>query len=353
MMAWERTHRALIDEPKLMNVNPNPLPRVLFVGDDWYGSNATSLRNAVIRNGHECLTFDSTPMQGSGLPRRLARRLSPSFRTRAEWNAELVALLTTWRPDVLLVFRGLAVTAETLAATSALRIHYHPDDSTNPDNRSPVYDIAETAYDFHVTTKSFNVAELMARGVANAVYMPCAYDRDWHRPASQTVSASYRVGFIGTRRPDRTALVYGLADECGKSFLLCGDRWRRDPRIVRKATVRGPQYGFNLSTTVAQAPVQLGLLNSANRDQHTCRSYEIPAAGGLLIAERTDEHMTMLADQEEALFFSSPEELRSHLQRAAREPARMSELAQAASRRIRQGHNTYDDRWTTILDAIG
>ena len=235
---------------------------------------------------------------------------------------------------------------------SARRIHYHPDDLANADNRSPIYDAAEPLYDLHVTTKSFNVAELLERGVPDAVHVPCAYDRDWHRPVTPDSSAGYRVGFIGTRRPDRAALVYDIAKEWGKSFLLCGDRWRRDPRIVRRATVWGPQYGFDLSRAVARAPLQIGLLNSANRDRHTCRSFEIPAAGGLLVAERTDEHAAMLEDGKEALLFSSSDELKTQLSRMAREPAAMARMADAGSRRIREGGNTYDDRWDTILNAL-
>jgi spore maturation protein CgeB len=328
------------------------LPRVLFVGDDWYGSNATSLRNAVLRRGHECLTVNSASMTSTNLTRTLLRQASPFHPSIAEWNQTLAGAIEAWRPDILLVFRGLRVTRETLAETAATRIHYHPDDSTNPANRSSVYAVAEREYDLHVTTKSFNVAELATRGVTRALYVPCAYDRDWHRPTDRGRAPLYSVGFIGTRRPDRNTLIKDLADEWKKDFLLCGARWRRDPRIIRKATVWGPQYGFALSLAVASAPIQLGLLNSANRDQHTCRSYEIPAAGGLLIGQRTDEHLAMLEDTKEALFFSSSDELKEHLHRVTLEPKSASRMAEAASRRIRTGHNTYDDRWDTILDAL-
>ena len=328
------------------------LPRVLFVGDDWYGSNATSLRNAILRHGHDCLTFNSTSMGNAGLPRRIARRISPVSPSQSEWNALLVHTVKMWRPDVLFVFKGLAVTPEVLATTTAMCVHYHPDDSTNPENRSSIYDAAENHYDLHVTTKSFNVDELKARGVARAMYVPCAYDRDWHRPVPRDRSRSYVVGFIGTRRANRTRLINELADEWGRAFLICGDRWRRDLYAVRKATVQGPQYGFNLSRAVARAPVQLGLLNSYNRDRHTCRSFEIPAAGGLLVAERTDEHIAMLDDEKEVLLFSSADELRSHIKRTAREPEAAARMAHAASHRIRAEKNTYDDRWRTILEAL-
>ena len=35
-----------------------------------------------------------------------------------------------------------------------------------------------------------------------------------------------------------------------------------------------------------------------------------------------------------------------------REPGAIARMADAGSRRIREGGNTYDDRWDTILDAL-
>jgi spore maturation protein CgeB len=331
---------------------PTSRERVLFIGNDWYGSNATSLRNAIVRRGHECLTLDATGVhRGRMIRRRLG--LTPSAPSAVTaWNRRIIAALEAWRPDVVLVFSGMAVESKTLAHTSAVRVHYHPDDTANPENISPIYATAEKIYDLHVTTKSFNVDELRQRGASNVLYVPCAYDRDWHLPIQSNTKGKYQLGFIGTRRPDRHKLICQLASEWQKKFLLCGRGWRRYPRIRASATVQGAQYGVSLSEAVAAAPLQLGLLNSANRDQHTCRSYEIPAAGGVLVAERTQEHMLMLEEGTEALYFSSEAELLEHVSRLTSDPIKMRHMRAAASRRIRGGTNTYEDRWDVIHEAI-
>ena len=332
-------------------------PRVLFVGDDWHGSNATSLRNAIIRSGHDCLTV--VPWSPD-IRWRVARKIRPTpeqlVSRQQEWNRRFVETARLWKPDLVVVFKGLTVTSETIAVIPGIKIHYHPDDSTNPYNRSPVYEHAETAYDLHVTTKSMNVSELKSRGVRNALFVRCAYDRDWHVALDRPSRTLFDVGFIGTRRRDRVPLIKSVADRYRKAFLLCGGRWNREPALARVATVRPPQFGFKMSVTVAKAPVQLGLLNSDNRDQHTVRSYEVPAAGGVMVAERTIEHLEMLEEGTEALFFSSEEEMFAHIERLRTEPDLVAKISLAAARRVRSQGNTYEDRWRSILaevDALG
>lgn len=56
------------------------------------------------------------------------------------------------------------------------------------------------------------------------------------------------------------------------------------------------------------AQICIGMLSKGNRDLHTTRTMEIPAAGGLLCAERTTEHQQLYREGEEAVFWSSHDE---------------------------------------------
>jgi spore maturation protein CgeB len=97
------------------------------------------------------------------------------------------------------------------------------------------------------------------------------------------------------------------------------------------------------------AKIALGLLRSANRDQHTMRTFEIPACGAFLCAPRTDEHQAILHEGAEAAFFDNPDELKSQVMRYLTNDEARVQVAAAGRRALTQGTNTYADRIVEML----
>ncbi|WP_280266007.1 CgeB family protein [Nocardia wallacei] len=333
--------------------------RILFVGDDWIGSNARSLADGFRQAGHEVVVVDTTAVT-------LPPRLSPPWvyakatHRRAPWRIrrihdEIDSLAADFAPDMVFAFKAVHLDqARLLAVPAARHVHYSPDDVTNPENISADYLAHEAEWDLIVTTKRHNVPELRERGVRSVAFVASAYDPAWHRPAARRGGDRFLAGFIGACRPDRRGLLVDLAREYGAALAVYGPGWRRVPPLWRTgAAVRGPVYGEDFSVAVAAVTANLVLLNSANRDTHTCRSYEIPAAGGLFVGERTEEHAALLAEDAECFLFSSPAELHEILDRCARHPDRALEVAAAGHRRITTGRHRYVDRAREIVEAIG
>lgn len=329
-------------------------PRILFVGDDWYGSNATSLRDAFVRSGCEVVTINTRVLSdpiGHHVKRvwkRTARRSYDRIGARTIGQAVQDAT-REHRFDLLLAFKALRVSAATLDAIAFHRVHYHPDDSSNPAHRSLILDEAESQYDLHITTKSFNVAEINERTNKPAHFVWCAYDRGWHRPVP--MASDHLFGFIGTRRADREQLICNISDAHRGELLISGSGWS-SLKGLKSATVIPGAFGIEFSKVVARAPIQLGLLNSDNRDLHTCRSFEVPAAGALIVAERTVEHSGMFVDGEDALLFDDETELLEILDRLRHSERLASTIRSAGHRRITTGANTYDDRALEILKVV-
>ena len=96
----------------------------------------------------------------------------------------------------------------------------------------------------------------------------------------------------------------------GVPLSIFGPVWRK----AREWPLLQPHYraeyldGDSYAYAVQCAKVSLGMLSKGNRDLHTTRSMEIPALGGLLCAERTEEHLALYRDGEEAMFWSDSAE---------------------------------------------
>ena len=333
--------------------------RVLVLGDDWYGSNVTSLADGFARAGHEVALVDSTPVSA---PARLSvpwlyKRVRG---VRAPWqvdrvHTELEQAVTAFRPELLLAFKSIHLDQDRLLGLPVpIKVHYSPDDVANPENITPAYLDQEHRWDCVVTTKVHNVAELRERGARDVLYVHSAYDPAWHHPRAPRGGRRYLAGFIGARRPDRRRLINDLATEFGELFYLAGPGGRRAPELQRSAaTVTGGRFGGELSRAIAAVTANLVLLNSDNRDTHTCRTFEVPAAGGLFVGQRTDQHRELLTEGREALLFDDETELRDHLHRCRRDPEGVRRIAAAGHQRIVTGGHSYRHRAEEIVAHVG
>ncbi|GAB3135086.1 glycosyltransferase [Tsukamurella serpentis] len=330
---------------------------VLFAGDQWYGSNARSLADGFRRAGHRVTVVDTTEVT---LPRRGTRAwwYAKSTGAREPGTVEAVhrridAAAAAARPDLLLCFTTVHLDQQRLLEVPAARhVHYCADDVSNPVNTTTAYLAAESGWDAIVTTKAHNVAELERRG-ARPVFVLSAYDPSWHRPVRPRRPRRYAAGFVGNARPDRTELVTGLARRLGRDFYLAGPGWRRLPAAWRSgAAVHGARYGLALSASIAAIDANLVLLNSDNRDTHTCRTFEVPAAGGLFVGPRTAEHRALLDDGTQALLYDDPREIDEIVARVVAEPRWAASIAAAGHAAITGGRHTYTDRAREIIDAL-
>ncbi|MFE9578155.1 glycosyltransferase [Nocardia sp. NPDC006044] len=332
--------------------------RILYLGDDWVGSNAHSLADGFRQAGHDVVVIDTTRVT-------LPARLSPPWvysklaRRRAPWNvnglhAELEQAAAAFRPDMVFAFKSIHLDQRRLLELpAALHVHYSPDDVANPANTSAEYLAHEAEWDHIVTTKRHNVAELRDRGARAVTFVRSAYDPAWHHPAARRGTRQFLVGFIGVCRPDRRADLVALARTHGSRMLVRGPGWRRVPELRSTgAEIGGAVYGERYSEVVASVTANLVLLNSDNRDTHTCRTFEVPAAGGLFVGERTDEHAELLQDTGECFLFSTADELSAILDWCAAHPDKAAAVAEAGYQRILAGDHRYVDRAREIIHAI-
>lgn len=332
--------------------------RILFLGDDWIGSNARSMADGFREAGHDVLVIDTTSLA-------LPTRLSPPWvysklgKGRAPWvlealHREIDSAAASFVPDMVFAFRTVHLDQDRLLAIpAALHVHYSPDDVSNPYNTTPDYLRREADWDLVVTTKRHNVPELEARGAKSTLFVLSAYDPAWHRPCARRTPTEYLVGFIGACRPDRRDAMVQLARTHGSAMTLRGPGWRRVPALRSTgAHVGGGVFGEEFSVAVSSVLANLVLLNSDNRDTHTCRTFEVPAAGGLFVGERTDEHASLLGDGTECRLFSGPDELDDILAWCSSEPEKARQMAARGRQRIVGSGHAYVDRAREVLDAL-
>lgn len=222
------------------------------------------------------------------------------------------------RPDIVWVDKGLcfgpAEVSEWRQYARAV-VHANNDDWLNPAYHWQSFRSAVAEYDAHIVTRPVNVAELALQGAQHVVKTWFAYEKSVHKPVG-VPQTDPQIVFAGRADPERLDLFGALARRGVRIRVYGGgyDTLAFNPFVsIDSSYPTGPDYAKVLES----ARACLGLLARQSRDQHTCRTMEIPASRGLLVAERTPEHESLYEDGREALFFSNEDELVDKLNVAA------------------------------------
>ncbi len=336
--------------------------RVLYVGHTYVGSNAQSLRRAFERLGHEVRTVAQDPWFALYARRphlRTWKKLGGSYLHRhvAAFQREVVRAAREFHPEILFAARALWLGPETLrdvrSAGASRLLHWHPDDYRNPANATPEFLAAIPAYDACITPKTHNVPELREDGARRVVFMPYSWDPEVHRPADPRPPVARTACFVGDRERERATLLRHLVVN-RIDLEVWGPNWWKlapwDP-LRRRCTLRVAP-GDAMARIFASARFSLGFLRRVNRDCHTARTFEIPACGGLMLTERSDEQRAFFEEDVEALYFEGAEELLEKIRVWGARPADLERIRAAALDRCRRSRYRYQDRVEDLLREL-
>src|SRR5580704_4213448 len=235
-------------------------------------------------------------------------------------------------------------------------INYNNDDPFSPRDGGKWRHYLEALplYDLVVLVRECNVGEARAAGSRNVLRVYMSADEAAHSPRLLTKEDVDKwgssVAFIGTWMPERGPFLRRLI-ELVVPLAIFGDRWHKaDEWPSLHLHWRGPGLfaDDDYAKAVQSADVCLGLLSKGNRDLSTTRSFEIPHLGGVLCAERTSEHLDLYREDEEAVFWGSPEECADKCRRLLADEGLRKRISEAGRERCVRNQTTNGQ----ILDRV-
>jgi hypothetical protein len=295
--------------------------------------------------------------RGPLLARRIGWHLCGRRPVRLETFGRMVAdVCAAERADVLLCTGHAPVSAvwlDRINDNGTRSLCFATDDPWNRAQRAPWFLRALPHYGWIFSPRAANLDQFRKHGCSRVKYLPFAYDpRHFFR---ETISEADRAGlacdllFVGGADRDREPILESLA-HAGVDLAVYGAYWDRVAAV--RPHWRGQAGPAVLRRASQAARVNLCLVRRANRDDHVMRSYEIAASGGCVLAEDTPAHRRLFGE-EGAAYFSTQEQVREALARLLADPALRQRQAEAAHRRVVDGHNSYRDRLNSMLATAG
>ncbi len=268
-------------------------------------------------SGLRAIGLDVEPLDASSWARgpyrignSLGQRLYCTQAVR-ETNERLIEATAKSKPDVVWLEKGNWVYPSTLRQLREhvrFIVHYNTDDVFGSANWFWLHRAGIPLYDLHLTTNRWNVLELRERYGVRTFRVGMGYDQDFHRPPSffSQSELAVQVVFVGHWEVHTEKYVAALR-ESGLAVEVWGHNWgKAKDRALRAVKPLGQEEYVD---KIASAKIALCSLSRMNRNESTGRSFEIPAIGTLLLAERTLEHEILFGDGSGAVLFTGEKEL--------------------------------------------
>lgn len=337
---------------------------------------------ALERLGHDVVGIDTIRpwIDASWLQRQIQRRLTKSS-IQASINQSVIDEARRFQPHIVWAEKQEYLRRDTLDELKRIGcrlVHFTPDPYFSISwKRTTPMDAAIRAFDYLIYCKKYEREQYAATGKP-IVYMPLGYCDSVHRPfPSRDRRWACDVGFLGGWEPRRERLLHAVSAS-GVNLKIWGYAWEflkdgrwsprrhlvlrqlagrgrfrihRDP-LLADAIQGGEVYGDDYARALSGARIGVGFLRTTWPDQHTTRTFEIPACGSFLLADRSEEHLELFEEGKEAEFFSSEQELLSKLSFFLREEPARSRVAEAGYARCRSGRYSYLHRMGDVLDEI-
>lgn len=236
-----------------------------------------------------------------------------------EVNKKIIERINAFNYDIVWIDKGIIVYPETLKGIKkkfpkTKIVSYSPDNMALRHNQSQQYVECIPFYDYIVTNKSYIIEDMKRLGAKHVTFVNNSFSEDFHKPYELSEEERNElggdVGFIGVWEEERSKSILYLVDHGVKVKVFGDAKWNKYAKYSPNLTIMGRLLkNEDYCKSLHAFRISLCFLRKMNFDTQTTRTVEIPACGGFMMAERTDEHLALFEENKEAVYFSTNEEL--------------------------------------------
>ena len=337
--------------------------RALAVCDYWLGGNGYAGMKALRRAGWDVNVvpeWEYVPSKWRSFGLRAVGRLIRATAVR-EFNQELLLQAERHTPEMLLVFKGSFVRGPTLERLRELKVRtycFYPDNSFRA--HGPYIPQALPRYDWVFTAKSFGVQDMRRQlGVTRASVLLHGFDPDLHRPvplsAADLAEYGCDVSFIGTWSPKKERILAALARQRpALRIRIWGEQWHNAQAPELRRAIGGHEVvGEQYVRAIRASKINVAILSeqrsgSSSDDRITSRTFHIPAAGGFMLHERTEEVTSRFREHVDCACFGDATELAEQVDRYLADDEGRARIAESG-RHLVWARDSWDHRIHEIV----
>lgn len=318
--------------------------------------------------GFDVIELDTDPLPIEKSKKRIIPRISHKMGFPLDLtgvNQQTMELVHRYEIDLVWVDKGILLKASTLKRIKQIRpkcilSHYNPDDPWGLYGKSGwrFFLRAIPFYDIHFVLTAAHIENYRSQGAQNVYRAFRGFCPDVHRPITldekERAYLGGQIGFIGSFEEPRWSQLFSLAER-GYPVRIWGGGWTSQKNQLGKMRIENQDiFGELYVRAINSFDINLNFVRHSNRDEHNSRSMEIPACGGFLLSERTDELQDLFEEGKEAEYFGSSDELVDKVNFYLKNEKTRVKIAKGGRERCLRSGYDYPSRMKSLVEiSIG
>lgn len=334
----------------------------ILIYDRIYEPNGISypLRDAFESLGHQAVMFDwynylYTCKNQNIINRIKDRILFANIAKRI--NRDILDKINNNQYDFLLVARGDHIFPETI--TEAKRripsvANFNTDYFFNPLNSTKYMHDCFDKYDCIFTPREHLKGEYLKKGAKSFEVFNWYYCPGLLRPRATAVPQKYRyeVAFVGSWSRRREHIISALE---GLDVTIFGWGWNKKAQsnFLTKVKCRPFINMREMMDVFASSKININIFTAENRDKTNPRNFDIPAAGGFQLSEKSNEILQFFDEDKEIVCYESNDQLRSKCDYHLKNETERQKIALNGYDRLINSNYSIVDTAKQILSKVG
>ena len=271
-------------------------------------------------------------------------------------NLDLINLIEKNSFDLFLVLRGDHIFPETIIFSKKVIpfvVNWNSDDLFNKGMTTKYILESFDKFDIHFSPRPNLRNEYIQKGAKSFEILNWYYRLGvlFDAPKMGNINYLNSICFIGSWSNRRAYFLKSLTD-----FDLTLNGWAWSKKLNKKEfpnwMVGNPIAIKEMANLFSKTKININILTIENRDTTNLRNFEIAAAGGFQLSERSDQILDLFKEDEEIVCFSSPEELKSKCSYYLKNQSLREKIALAGYNKLINGNNSLVDRTKQIINTI-
>lgn len=334
--------------------------KILLYGENWSGTHVDCISKVLLKQNIKFKIFDFFKILnrkiGGKITNKIYRKLF-YYQNEILINKLLVNEIENFKPDVLLISKGINIFPETIILfknRSIQVINWNPDDFFNNHNTSKHLLNSLSLYDYVFSARQHLFDEYKSAGIKKPIYLEWYYIPWLHKMSEKLDNVENKITFIGTYSKRRETIINSIdrsfpIEIWGAGWGFSNVRFKKHISLKNKVLSQS-----DFPNIISRSLINLNILTLENRDLTNLKLFEITASFGLLLTEYNEITNGIL--KENCFYYNANDHVRMNEKIESIFNKNNNELIceqrQNGFNRIVQNHHSITDRVGTLIDTI-